>query len=75
VTGWHLRYPATMKDEQLAELIALLSSARVGERLRAMDHMSVKSGRATIQRLDDSRVVPLLIQGLGDGTIRSPARS
>lgn len=59
-----------MEDNGLEELVKLLSSPRVGERLRAMNRISAKTGGAITRRLDDPRVVSLLSQGLGDSNRR-----
>ena len=59
-----------MEENELDELVRLLSSARVGERLRAMDRISAKTGRGISRKIDDRRVVSLLIEGLRDGDRR-----
>jgi hypothetical protein len=51
-------------------LAALFASTRAGERLRAMDALSVKRGGRIVRLVDDRRAIPLLIAGLGDADRR-----
>jgi hypothetical protein len=59
-----------MEDSDLDQLTELLSSPRAGDRLRGMDRISTKTGGSVARRLDDPRVVPLLIEGLRDSNRR-----
>jgi len=59
-----------MEGSEFGELLRRLSSPRAGERLKGMDLISAKAGRAIVRKLDDPRAVPLLIHGLGDSNRR-----
>ena len=59
-----------MEDSEFEELRNLLSSSRVGERLRAMDRISAKVGGRVVLKSDDPRVVELLLEGLSDSNRR-----
>jgi hypothetical protein len=58
--------PATV----LARITELFNSDRSGDRLHAMEMISAKRGGAVVRKLDDPAVVPLLLEGLGDGDLR-----
>jgi hypothetical protein len=55
-----------MDDETLGTLSTELSDPRAGVRLRALDRITVKSGRGIVRRLDDDRCVGLLTDALAD---------
>lgn len=55
-----------MEDRELDELSAWLASPQAGTRLKALDRISVKSGRSIVRKLNDDRVTGLLTKALGD---------
>jgi hypothetical protein len=55
-----------MEDREFEELSERLSSTRAGIRLKALDQITVKSGRGIVRRLDDDRTFALLTKALGD---------
>ncbi len=59
-----------MADGDFDELLRLVGSALRGERLRAMNLISAKSGGGIVRKLDDPRVVALLLAALEDPSLR-----
>lgn len=59
-----------MDDEQLTQLATQLADRRAGERLRALDAITAKSGRAIVRLVEDDRAVALLTEALGDSDLR-----
>jgi len=55
-----------MNTSEFAELESLIASRRVGDRVAAMDRISVRSGRQVVSLVDDNRAVGLLLRGLED---------
>ena len=59
-----------MDDGEFVELTRLLASSLVRDRQAGMDRISVKTGRGITSRLDDGRMVDLLLRGLEDSSRR-----
>jgi hypothetical protein len=57
-------------DNDIEGLSRLLGSPRSGDRLRALDTVSAKVGGRVLRKIDDQRLVPLLIRSLGDADRR-----